>query len=339
MNFVSRALLVAAFVCACAAALAQERPLERRFAAEESSRYLVEAVLRTEVDGQRPVRIGAQTYLEPFSRTAEARLAFVSARRIASVDAAGNADVEERLETFCVEPLGTPSDEEETQQMAAALLETLRAWAAPDGRTLRYRESTAGQLAGLGADGVPPLDESTPRLLTLWLLRALRPTATLPARPLRTGERWQEPRTVRLENWEDAHGFESGEWLDFRTGAETGGQPAVRLHVVQQIQGRVPLPESSGPGARAGEGNAGEKAPAADGKFYAESLSTLALADGRLLAAARSATREVARALDAGPAFREAPRFRGRMLVQVRIEECEDAACRPACRAVPGNGS
>jgi hypothetical protein len=76
-------------------------------------------------------------------------------------------------------------------------------------RTLNYRETKAGQLLELKPDGAPTLGEAAPPLLTLWLLRALRPTIALPASAVRFGEPWQEPRSAQLPNWDDVRGSEN----------------------------------------------------------------------------------------------------------------------------------
>jgi hypothetical protein len=322
-HFFAAALLLA-IASPCAA---QERLLERRFTPGESSRYRVELTLRAELDGLRPVRIGRQTYAEEFARTAEARLSWEVERRVLEVHGDASADIEERLSGFCLQLAAAAADDEEAGQLAASLNESLRGWLeqtgaaqAEEGVALRYRETPAGQIAGLSADAGPAADEA-PHLLTLWLRRALRPMATLPPRPLLPGERWSTPRAApALEGWSDVRGTESGVWLDFST---TSGQPGIRLHVVQQLQGRVAAQDAG-------------DAASAEGRFHAESLSTLALDGARLLGATRSATREITRRLGEVPGLAERPRFRGRLLAQVQMEECDAASCRPACPANAG---
>ena len=70
------------------------------------------------------------------------------------------------------------------------------------------------------------------------------------------------------------------------------------------------------------------EAGAAQALFHAESLTTLALLDGRVFSAERSAAREISRTLDAVPGLPDPPRFRARLSVQVQIEDCKDSACR-----------
>jgi hypothetical protein len=82
----------------------------------------------------------------------------------------------------------------------------------------------------------------------------------------------------------------------------------VRVHIVQQITGRV----ASGRDMPA-EG-------AAEGRFHAESLATISLVDGHLTAATRSAVREISWTVPA-PGLAEPPRFGGRLSVEIQIEE------------------
>jgi hypothetical protein len=290
---------------------AQQPALQRTFAAGATCQYRVRLVVRTEVEGQRPVKIGVQTYAEPFSRAAEAQLEWQATRRVVSLNADGTANIEETLSQFSsVQATPTPEeDDPEAQKLADALGEALRRWvgsgnAGAGPRILSYVESRAGGLSALRPDAVPFLDEAPPLLLTPWLLRALRPAATLPAQPIRFDQRWQEPRAVELQNWRNAQGVESGEWLPALESPES----AVRLHVVQQIAGGV----AAGPD-KPQEGTA-------EGRFHGESLVTLSLMDAHVMTATRSAVREITWTLPA-PGLPEAPRFRGRMTVQVEIYE------------------
>ena len=302
-----------AFVFSCTALPAQERQLERTFSVGAAHTYRVRLTLRSEVEGQRPVPIGAKTYVESFSRSAEVTLSWRSLSRVTSIASDGTASLEESLDEFDAPQFRSEPADEETKKLAAALAETLAPWSVP--RTLRYRETPAGQLIALPPEGVPALEENAPPLLTLWLLRALRPAVTLPGKPIVFGERWQEPRAAKLENWGNVRGIESGEWFD-----AGGSEPAVRLHVVQQITGTV--------AAGADMPEAGE----AQARFHAESLTTLALLDGRVLAAERSAMREISRTLEAVPGLPDPQRFRAKLSVQVQIEDCNDNPCRATAR-------
>lgn len=302
----SRVRAAILLVCATAVAAGQEKPITRAFVVGGTYRYRVQLVVRTELEGHQPQKQGAQAYVVPFAHFAEGKLSWRASRRVVALQADGSAEVEEVLDEFSgVGVESGPRESDEVQRLAAALRLTLAKWAEP--RTLQYRETPAGLLVGLSALGVPPLDEAVPQLLTPWLLRALRPVAAVPARAVRPGQRWTEPRTVPLAQWSDVRATESGEWLD----APESAEPAVRLHVVQQISGRV----ASGPDRPAG----GE----AEGRFHGESLSSVALADGRMLLAARAATREITWVLSRVEGLPEPPRFRGRLSAQVRLEEIE----------------
>ncbi len=299
----------------CAALPAQQRQLDRSFSVGAPHRYRVHLTLRSELEGQRPVPIGAQTYVEPFSRSAEVTPSWRATSRVTAVADDGAALVEEVLDEFDAAQFRVQPAAGDAAKISAALADAILPWSAP--RTLRYRETPAGQLLGLPPDGVPALGENAPPLLTLWLLRALRPAVTLPGKPIVFGERWQEPRAANLDNWSNVRAVESGEWLD----ASGALEPAVRLHIVQQISAVVAA------GADMPE------AGAAQARFHAESLTTLALLDARVLSAGRSAVREISRALEAVPGLPGPLRFRARLSVQVQIEECKDNPC-----LVPGSG-
>jgi hypothetical protein len=301
-------------VLLCSALPAQDRQLERTFSVGAAHTYRVHLTLRSEVEGRRPVPIGAKTYVESFTRSAEVTFSWRAQLRVTSISGDGTAALEEALDEFDAPQFRSEPADEETKKLAAALAETLPPWSVP--RTLHYRETPAGQLIALPPEGVPALGENAPPLLTLWLLRALRPAVTLPGKPIIFGERWQEPRAAKLENWGNVRGLESGEWLD----ASGGGEPAVRLHVVQQISGSV--------AAGADMPEAGE----AQARFHAESLTTLALLDGRVLAAERSAMREISRTLEAVSGLPDPQRFRAKLSVQVQIEDCNNNPCRASAR-------
>lgn len=287
----------------------QEKPLERGFSVATASSFRIQLSVRSEIEGQQPVQIGAKAYVKPFSRAVEAGVGWIATRRVLGVAPDGTAEIEEALADFREFAKNVATTNEETAKLHEALRNSLTHWSTT--RTLRYRETRAGQLLGLAAEGIPQLDEELPRLLSLWLVRALRPTVALPPNPIRYDEAWQEPRAVQLPNWTDVRGSETGEWL----AAPQSSESAVRLHIVQRISGSV----VSGP----------EKPPegTAHARFYGESLSTISLTDARLLSASRSATRETVWALAAVEGLRERPQFRARLSVQVQIESCNETPC------------
>jgi hypothetical protein len=287
--------------------------LERTFTAGSTSQYRIQVSVRTELEGQQPETIGAKTYVHPFARSAERRIAWRSTVHILSVGSDGAADMEETLNDFSSSTSdASPPGDAEAAKLTKALEEMSADWTTPETRIFRYRELRAGQLLGLESTGVPSIVEASPPLLTLWLLRALRPVVVLPARPISIGDHWQEPRAVSLEGWAEVKGTENGEWLEpaHAVYSAADAEPAVRLLVIQQIQGKI----AAGP----------EKPPegAADGRFHAESLATLSLSDGHVLAATRSATREITWTLAPVPGLDRPPEFHARLSVQIEIEEC-----------------
>jgi len=293
-------------------AVAQEKPLERSFLAGMSASYRIQLLVRSEIQGQQPVQIGAKTYVKPFSREAHGRLSWRATKHVISVRADGTADIEEVLDEAESAQAGGSSADEETEKLVKAVRDALEQWGVM--RALRYHETRTGQLTDLTVDGAPPLEEPSPPVLTLWLLRALRPGVALPAAPIRFGELWNEPRTAQLPHWADVRGSEAGGWL-----AATGfAEPTARLHVVQQLSGTV----TSG----------AEKPPegTAQARFHAESVNTVSLGDGRLMAATRSATREITWTLAQVNGLRQRPEFRGRLSVEVQIEACNDSPCLSA---------
>ena len=302
----------------------QNAPIQRIFYPKTSISYRVRLSMRTEVEGQRTEKIGEVTYAIPFHRAAESRLGWNVKRRVLSVSAEGEAQIEESLTEFNIAPSpangasDTGNEDQAAKDLEEALRRTLAQWAQP--RTITYRESPSGQVRDLPREAGPALGETGVPLLTLWLLRALRPGIALPARPLRIGDRWQEPRAMQLANWSDVSAAETGEWLE----AQQHPESAVRLHIVQQISGQAPSART--PRAES-LGGASEERPATEVNFHAESLNTISLQDGRLLAATRSGVHEVTRMLEPVPGLPEAPRFRATISVQVEIEGCDDASC------------
>ncbi len=281
----------------------QEKPLQENLAAGATSRFCIQLTVHTEVRGEATEQIGAKTYVKPFVHAAEAGLGWTAVRRVASVDAAGLTEIEETLDAFEEFGADALAADQDSAKLLAALRETLASW--KKDRVLRYRESRDGQLAALAAEGVPPLGEDDPVVLTLWLLRALRPAVALPAKPVRIGDHWEEPRSANLPPWQDVKGSESGEWLE----AGAGGQLAATLHVVQQIRGNTVRP-GAGDGADRGRGQA---------SFFAESLSSVSLLDGSLLSATRSAYRELLWTLAPVEGLPDPPQFRAKLSATVTI--------------------
>jgi hypothetical protein len=68
-------------------------------------------------------------------------------------------------------------------------------------------------------------------------------------------------------------------------------------------------------------------------KFLGDSLSTVALGDGRLLAATRSASREIDYIVENVRGFDAPQVFRARLSAQIEITECKDDSCLAPRRA------
>ncbi len=288
---------------------------QRTFSAGDVRQYRIELTVRSELEGEQTEKIGAKTYVRPFSRGAEKTITWRAARRVVAIGSDGSAQIEETLDNFETEDqkvTGSAAGLEEAQKLSQALEATLARWIDLGVRTLRYRETQDGELRELGPEGVPRLDEAAPPVLTLWMLRALRPAAALPAHPIVFADRWEEPRVVELVAWSDARAQESGEWMDAPATSDAA-EPSARLLTVQQILGTVT------------SGN--EKPPegTAQARFHAESLVTLSLSDAHVLEVTRSATREISWALAPVEGLSKPPEFRARLAVQIKIKECHGA--------------
>ena len=306
-------------VSAGTTAIAQEAPLTRSFRAQSSASFRVHLIVRTEVEGQRTEKIGEMTYAIPFRHIAEARVAWRSTQRTIAVSADGVAQLEESLDNFSTVKVTSEGQDRDVQsqnvqsqndsstlELLDSLRDTLTQWA--QDQSLRYSQSVRGAVLEPTGSGAPPFQESAPALMGSWLMHALRPTAVLPVRPLRLNDRWQEPRSIQMATWKHITAMESGEWLD----APRHPQAAVRLHTVQQIAGIL----QTAPGEASAEIH-----------FHGESLNTIALQDGALISATRSASREQLRVLDAVPGLPKPPRFYATLSLQVEIEQCDDAEC------------
>lgn len=298
------------------AAEAQARPLEKTFTRGAEQRYQLELTLRSEVSGIRAIVGGGKAYTEPFTRLAEERLSWETSRRVLSVTSDGSAEIEEVLHNIHLDsPIETRGDEE-TQHLREALHADLLRWTAAGARTLRYTETQRGKLFAPPADAAPLVDQSPP-VLSLWLIWALRPTVSLPEKPVHFGERWQEPRIARLEPWRNVSGTESGEWLP-GPGQELSIVQRAQLHVVQQMEGEIP------PKKR-------DEGPPGKVRFHAESLATVAVSGsaplfggrGSLEAATRSASTETIHSFERVPGQQGPLQFVGRITAQVRITKLE----------------
>jgi hypothetical protein len=302
---------------------AQTQPILRTFQQKNISTFRVNLRIRTEIEGQKPNPIGTKTFMQPISTWLEQNISWQATRTITSINSDGSAEIEEKLSNFSANT--TSSDESvETKKLETDLESVLSKWIAP--RTLKYLETKSGQISKLTAEAAPPVDESSPRVLTAWLLRALRPTTTLPARPLTLGEHWQEPRVVQFAEWTAAAGSEAGEWLAPPAGVRQRGEPTIKLQTTQEISGTV-----TGGAEKPAEGSA-------VAHFHAESLSTVALDDLRLMSASRSATRDILWTLGPVEGLEKPPQYRGRLFVEISIQVCDESPCTIP-NINPGDGS
>jgi hypothetical protein len=291
---------------------AQSTPAFHNDRAKSVTTFRVEARMRIESEIQKPAPRGSKMYLQPISNWLEQDLSWQATRTVISVTADGSAEIEEKLSNFS-EKTSSSDDTDENKKLVADLESSLGKWTTP--KTLQYRESRSGQITGLTAESAPPIGESAPRVLTAWLLRALRPTAALPARPLAPGDHWQEPRVVQLAEWTRTAGSESGGWLEIPAGVRQRSEPIVKLQTTQEITGTV-----TGGAEKPTEGSA-------TAHFHAESLSTLALDDLRLMSATRSATRDILWMLAPVEGLEKPPQYRGRLFVEISIQVCDETPC------------
>ncbi len=292
----------------------QSQPTLHNFAKNKITAFRVTFRIRTEIEGQKPSSFGAKTFLQPVSTWLEQNISWQATRKIIVINPDNSAEIEEQLSKFTSNT--TSSDEtgkSETKKLANDAESALNKWAIA--KILRYRESSSGQISGITAEAVPPVDESAPRVLTAWLLRALRPTTALPARALNFREHWQEPRTVQFAEWTSTTASEAGEWLAPQPGIRQRGEPTMKLQTTQEITGTV----ASG-AEKPAEGNAAAH-------FHAESLSTLALDDLRLMSASRSATRDILWTLAPVKGLEKPPQYRGRLFVEISIQVCDETPC------------
>jgi hypothetical protein len=292
--------------------LAQQRPLTRHFVAPTEERYQVTLNLKAESHSVATETVAAQTYVTPVVHIAEVKARWSAVRKIFSLQNDGSATIEETVTP------GLQHCEEMTQlsdKTDTALQESLKAFCAFWLKTgiTRYLEDNRGVLrqaaASASGNALPPLAETSPQLLSLWLKRAVRPNVMLPQLELTIGATSQQsfqPASSLLKN---ARGSETTEWLDSQSEV-----PAATLHVVQQL-----LWSSAGlatPGTEKTTLSPGQKEEA----FFADSLSTLSLQDGSLLRANRSASRTTTRHVDPVPGLPQPPDFSSKLTLTVTIE-------------------
>ena len=131
---------------------------------------------------------------------------------------------------------------------------------------------------------------------------------------------------VEFPEWSTTAGSESGEWMGAPTGIRQRGEPTVKLQTTQEVSGVV-----TGGTEKPSEGSA-------TAHFHAESLSTLALDDLRLMSAARSAIRDIFWILAPVEGLAKPPQYRGRLFVEISIQVCDEIPCTDI-RGNSGGGS
>jgi hypothetical protein len=303
--------LAATVFIAAHSVLAQQRHLTRRFIASTEERYQVTLNLRAESHSVTTETVAAQTYVAPVVHTAELNLHWRAVRSIRSIQDDGSAAIEESLVPASEQCEEAPQPSEKTD---AALQLSLEAFCSSwlKAEIIRYTENNRGVLrdatATASENALPPLAETAPQLLSLWLKRAVRPNVIFPQLRFEIGATAQQSFQPGSNLLKNARGSETTEWLDAQD--ET---PSTTLHVVQQL-----LWNAAPPAALKVESR--ESQTQKDESFFADSLSTISLQDGSLLRANRSASRATSRHVDPVPGLPQPPEFSSKLTLTVTIE-------------------
>jgi hypothetical protein len=306
-----RICLALTMFVAASGTFAQPRPLTRHFVASVEERYQVTLILRAESHSVTTDTVAAQTYVTPVVDAAEVSLHWRADRRILSVQDDGSAVIEEASVPASQQCEETPPSEKTDAELQSSLKTFCTSWLKAE--LIRYSENTRGVLreatAGASENARPPLGETAPPLLSLWLKRAVRPDVILPQLPFEIGATSQQSFQPTSNVLKNARGSETTEWLNAQD--ET---PAAMLHVVQQL-----LWDATPPAA-AVRAESHESQIPKDESFFADSLSTVSLQDGSLLRANRSASRTTSRHVDPVPGLPQPPEFSSKLTVTVTIE-------------------
>jgi hypothetical protein len=290
---------------------AQPRPLTRHFVASAEERYQVTLSLRAESHSVTTETVAAQTYVTPVVHAAEVSLHWRADRRILAVQDAAAAVIEETLLPARQQCEEAPPSEKTDAELQSSLKTFCTAWLKAE--IIRYTENNRGVLrettASPSENALPPLAETAPPLLSLWLKRAVRPNVVFPQLPFEIGATSQQSFQPASNLLRNARGSENIEWLDAQ-----GQTPGATLHVVQQLLWNTKPP------AAAVQVESRESQIQKDESFFADSLSTVSLQDGSLLRANRSASRAVSRHVDPVPGLPQPPEFSSKITVTVTIE-------------------
>jgi hypothetical protein len=304
--------LAATVFIAAHGVLAQQRSLTRHFIASAEERYQVTLNLKAESHSVTTETVAAQTYVTPVVHTAELSLHWRVVRSIRSVQADGSAAMEESLVPASQQCEEAPQPSEKTD---AALQLSLKAFCTSwlKAEIIRYTENNRGVLRDDSASAtenvLPPLAETAPQLLSLWLKRAARPNVIFPQLRFEIGASSQQSFQPASNLLKNAQGSETTEWLDAQ-----GETPSATLHVVQHLLWNAAPP----PAALRVESR--ELQTQKDESFFADSLSTISLQDGSLLRANRSASRTTSRHVEPVPGLPQPPEFSSKLTLTVTIE-------------------
>ena len=302
--------LAATVFIAAPGVFTQLRPLTRHFVASVEERYQVTLNLKAESHSVTTETVAAQTYVTPVVRAAELNLHWREVRSIRSVQDDGSAVIEEALLPASQQCEEAPQPPEKTD---AALQLSLQAFCTSwlKAEIIQYTENDRGVLRDANTsareNALPPLAETAPQLLSLWLQRAVRPNVILPPLRFEIGATSQQSFRPASNLFKNALGSETTEWLDAQ-----GETPSATLHVVQQLLWNAP------PAALRVESR--ESQTQKDESFFADSLSTISLQDGSLLRANRSASRTTSRHVDPVPGLPQPPEFSSKLTLTVTIE-------------------
>jgi hypothetical protein len=267
-----------------AAAIQGGPQLTRTFSAGESRQYCIQLVVRMDVGGSHAEKVGTKAYLRPFDESGEQTMQWRANIQVTLLRAEGLAQIEEKdygfsaLETHS---LGPPPH-------AATLQDSLRAtlgrWMPGSGKTLTcsYLEARTGGPSQIPANCGPALQEDSPALLTRWLFGGSSRRGSTRTPAIQFGATWTDSRAEQLPGWSAIEASEENSWLapDENAAADS----AVRLLTVQQIAGSAPS-RADNTGRSPSKNSAKSNPAGARAAFHAESLSTVSLQSGVVLAA------------------------------------------------------
>lgn len=293
----------------CSGAAAQQQPLSRVFVADTEERYAVTMDLKAETHSVRTESVAAQTFVTPVVRAAEVSVTWRTTRRILAAGPGGQAKIEESEAPNAGRCEQSANSDEADPELLAAVMHFCSSLL--HSGTVRYSEDRAGLLHEETPDPLPDLGEDAPPLLGLWLRRALRPNVIFPAMPFVVGVKSQHRLHPSGGLLKSAEGSETSEWLEARE-----RQPAITLHVVQQLSWEAtPPPASTG----TPRGDKVTQFPAEE-SFFADSLTTLSVADGSVVRARRSASRSALRKMDPIQGLPHPPEFSSKLTLSITME-------------------